>query len=83
MRAPEIDFIRRNATNSQLENILKQRDLALAVVAKTERLLQLRHSAHEEVAERELIAAMQEYREHYCRDGRAWPVYSPETGDTT
>lgn len=77
----EVQFIRQRATDSQLLDILSQRDLALAVVAAAEKQRQLAGTPYEEAAEQTLAAALVAYREHYCRSGeRIWPLYDRETG---
>lgn len=78
----ETDFIRYRATTSQLIDILKQRDLALAVVAAAERHIQLIESdGHGSDAEQALRAALDAYFAHHCRTGeRKRPKYDRDTG---
>lgn len=79
----EVDFIRRQATNSQLLGIIEQRDLALAVVAAAERHFQLIESDEfGSAAEQALRDALDAYFAHHCRTGeRRRPHYSTETGN--
>lgn len=80
----DVQFIRQQATNSQLLGILDQRDLALAVVAAAEKRRQLIGTPHEGSATNALLIALDAYWDHYTRtDERRVPVYSRETGEIT